>query len=198
MKKHLGLMTLGVTALLAIPVVGNAATFDPVVTGGSTGTSKATIEMTDDVDSMLQLKSAPDVNFPKQFTDNRARVGLEASTVKDPLSVKNPTSDGWQVQVAATDFMTSDSKVLTGAQMTFGGGTVDNGGTPVVPGSPAAQKVTVNSTPATVFASDDASKVGGDWNVTYKPADVSLDIPQAAVAGTYSADLTWTIGNTPS
>ena len=198
MKPNLAVVFLSLSALLAIPMVGHAATFDPVVTGGSTGTSKATIEMTDDARLMTQIVSAPDVAFSNQFADGRVRNGLNASKVTDPLAVKSSVPTVWTVQVATSGLKTTDGTEMTGAQLHFAPGKVSNSGNfSIVASSPASQQVDLSGTPTTIFNAPDAKQNGGTWSVNYQNTDVTMDVPATAVAGTYSADLTWTITCTP-
>ncbi|MFC6200605.1 WxL domain-containing protein [Lactiplantibacillus nangangensis] len=208
MKHQISLAILSLLALLSIPDVSKAATFSPAVTNGGSGTSKAQITLFDNLeeDPMVELTTAPDVAFPKQYADGRSRNNLNAEKVTDGISVTNPgLADGWHVQVTASDFKTTTGNTLTGAQLKFGQGTVtsDTGeeadDDTFNPGHKKieTQPVVASQTPQTIFSATEGSGIGTNA-AAYTPTAVSLDImSNTAVAGTYSADLTWTVALSP-
>lgn len=155
-----------------------------------------------------------------------ADMTLPLSTDSMRLTVRNPGFDsGWQVTVTAGDFTrNSDGRQLKGAVLTVGNeaavtsgkvtGSSDAGagqvtagaddqdlsGKPTSPISDAgfSLQLGANSAATPIFsAAANKSQGVGTWSLNFGSGNVSLDIPAGNVVGDYSADLIWTLKNTP-
>ncbi len=155
-----------------------------------------------------------------------ADMSLPLSTDSMQLTVRNPGFDsGWQVTVTAGDFTrNSDGRELKGAvltvgnkaavasgnatdssdadagQVTAGADDQDLSGKPTSPISDAgfSLQLGTNSAATPIFsAAANQSQGVGTWSLNFGSGNVSLDIPAGNVVGDYSADLIWTLKNTP-
>ncbi|MFC6202640.1 WxL domain-containing protein [Lactiplantibacillus nangangensis] len=191
MKKSLALAAvLGVATLLATPVVGNAAE----ITSG--GTTTATVGLEQDPSAQLALTKAPTIEFGSEKI-GAGELHLKATSVDDDITVENPgLADGWQVTVAGTQFTSSSSKTLTGAELKFAEGTVAAVGENSSE-APASSAVTVAGDDSTIFSASQNAGLG-TWGNKHELSDVTLDIPAGNVAGTYTSTLTWTLTSAPT
>jgi hypothetical protein len=154
-----------------------------------------------------------------------ADMSLPLSTDSMQLTVRNPGFDsGWQVTVTAGDFTrNSDGRQLKGAvltvgneaaiasgsttssdadagQITAGADDQDLSGKPTSPISNTgfSLQLGTNSAATPIFsAAANQSQGVGTWSLNFGSGNVSLDIPAGNVVGDYSADLIWTLANTP-
>ena len=63
--------------------------------------------------------------------------------------------------------------------------------------APTATAVTTNSSAQTIFSAADGNTGVGVWQSMPDKAATTLAVPAGNVAGSYTADLTWTLTNAP-
>ncbi|UIF29296.1 WxL domain-containing protein [Levilactobacillus brevis] len=172
----------GAVRLVAAPdlVFGDKTKGTPIT--GATQTIKAT-SITTNANS--SNNSATDAN----------KVTIDPSDV----AVVDPgTGNGWSVSVKADNFVKDDatSTNLLGATINFKGAVATNN-------TNASENPAVAATPAVIAGGDSATILSaakgngvGTW-MNRLTNDTDLTIAGGNVAGNYTSNLTWTIGNTP-
>jgi len=200
MKKSLALAAvLGVATLLATPVVGNAASF---VTDSTTGTTTATVGLTQNNTSPIVITSAPDINFGDSNVIGAQALDLSDGTAEsaDPITVENPgLASGWNVAVSGTKFTdgSDSSSTLEGAVFTIGKGEVVADDKTNLTTAPISKSVIVGESGQTILSAGENSALG-IWHNTHSDQDIQLHIPVGAKPGSYTSTLTWTLTNTPA
>ncbi|AYM03905.1 WxL domain-containing protein [Levilactobacillus yiduensis] len=169
----------------------------------------------------LAITSAPDVDFGTGTIDGKTATILKDKALSQgeeshdkaaaagAVTVVDPgTASGWRVQVSSKPLTSTIGGTGAAAAILGGTFTYDNG---VVAGGVTNTKTEVVENPATqdatslkfnsegtdnqnVYHAATGSGVG-TWTNTYKSA--SMTIPAGNAAGSYSADLTWTLTNSP-
>jgi hypothetical protein len=189
----LNIATLGSTVFAADGDTATTAT--PTTTNG---TINLTTQKGDDgkTDKDITLDSAPNIDFGEHNIDTSAQT-YTAENIDTPIQVTNPgVNSGWTVTVAASEFKGDNSHTLKGAVLTIGKGTVStaeaNQST-----APTAIAVTTNSSAQTIFSAADGNTGVGVWQSMPDKTTTTLAVPAGNVAGSYKADLTWTLTNAP-
>ncbi|MQS53574.1 WxL domain-containing protein [Companilactobacillus mishanensis] len=208
MKKLIKVTTLLGAAVLGLSTAGvgvvNAASFTPGVGSDEdtvSGTTTAKVGLEQDPDNnKITLNSAPDIDFGV-LKIGKAISGQEATTVSDTVKVSNPGIDsGWSVLVQTGSFdgtaTAGGAATLKGVVLHFTPGTVtadsENAGD-----LPIGTKVDSNGEAQPILGAVAGTGIG-DFTQKHETSDVTIDIPQGNVAGTYQANLTWTLSNAPS
>lgn len=186
MKKYIGTLIAGVTLMAALPVGAKAD--DQKTT--------ADIELTQDEQNKdITLDAVPGVDFGTNTMENGTKT-YEAKTVSGSTKVTNPgNEDGWDVQVAATEFKDGD-KVLQAAALTFDQAAVQADDSANVSKLPTSSKVTLNSSGQSILTAQSGDGIG-KFTATHAADKVSLLVPAGNSAGKYQATLTWTLANAP-
>lgn len=195
MKKHWGLMTLGVVALFAMPIAGQAAS---ITSGGNT---TATVSLDPDDSGDIELLTAPVIDFGTATT-SASSMTLKATSIDDPITVKNPgKSSGWNVTVNSDGFKTSDGETtLTDAVLNLDGGDptpTEATNVSTAPTAPSKAAVDGSGTDSNVFTAAEGAGIG-EWTDVFSTSNVTLDIPAGVSWGAYTTNLTWTLTNAPA
>lgn len=163
------------------------------------GTSDKNYPYTD-----ITLVKAANISFgSKAVSTSAATYKADGENASNIVNVVNPgVASGWTVTAAASDFTdnTDSNNVLTlkGAQLTLGLTTpkaADDKNQSKTP-SVATAMITGEGAGQTVFNAKDANTGVGDWSTTVDPETTTLSVPAGNVAGTYHADINWTLTNT--
>ncbi|VDG30983.1 cell surface protein [Lactobacillus sp.] [Lactiplantibacillus mudanjiangensis] len=194
MKKHWGLMTLGVVALFAMPIAGQAAS---IVSGGNT---TATVNLEEDVNSDIEITSAPTIDFGTAKI-TASSMTLTANSIDDPITVKNPgKTSGWNVTVNSDGFKNGTGEVDLGATLNLDGGTPtpeEASNQSTAPTAPSTVAVDGTGADSNVFTAQIGAGMG-TWTDVFSTSDVTLDIPAGASTDQYTTNLTWTLTNGPA
>ncbi|MFC4652285.1 WxL domain-containing protein [Lactococcus nasutitermitis] len=117
------------------------------------------------------------------------------------------TLTGWSLSVEQGDFETSAGDVLKGAQITLGDGAIASASETPADVSAATTTLTPGTASGTILGATDGNGAGtnllnfGDADgTTNSDTAVSLFVPGSStkLAQTYTADLTWTLSDTPA
>ncbi|VDG19533.1 WxL domain-containing protein [Lactiplantibacillus mudanjiangensis] len=193
MKKHWGLMTLGVVALFAMPIAGQATS---IVSGGNTN---ATVSIVDG-DGDIELTTAPSIDFGS-VKATAGSTTITATSVNDPITVTNSgKTSGWNVTVNGDGFKDGSGEIDLGATLHLDNGTptpVDSTNISTAPTAPAKLAVDGSGTDVNAFTAQTKAGVG-DWTDVFSTSNVTLDIPAGATPNDYSTNLTWTLTNAPA
>lgn len=193
MKKYVGTLIAGITLVAGLPLTAMAADTDTQSTQAQVKLSQDT---TDPGKNAITLDEAPGVDFGSQ-TINNATTTYDADSVSDSIKVTNPgNTEGWSVAVSGTDFMDS-AKTLKGAVLSFKAADVSADDTANVSAHPTSSQIDVNSSNQTILGAN-ADEGIGKFTAGYTKENVQLLVPAGNSAGSYSATLTWTLGNAPS
>ncbi|MFC6181723.1 WxL domain-containing protein [Lactiplantibacillus daowaiensis] len=194
MKKYVGTVIASLSLLTALPLAANA---------DDTNTEKQTtakIELTqDETNKDITLDNAPTFDFDSNVNLNTSHT-YKAQTVTDKVHVTNPgNSEGWSVSVTGSDFNgTGDtSGALKGAKLSLNSGTVTPDDEANASTLPSTNNVDVNTSAQLVLTAGTGEGVGL-YSLNYDADNVELYIPAGNVAGTYTSNLTWTLGNAPT
>ncbi|KRM55836.1 WxL domain-containing protein [Lacticaseibacillus sharpeae] len=162
-------------------------------------TTHATVTFTLPEDSKIEITSMPNIDFGSEQV-NTSGQDIQAKNIDAPLSIDNPGfATGWHVDVAASNFTTSDKSVsLAGAAIKFTNGSVKATAAGNVSTVPTVQPTTVQAGSDSQTLVNAAAGTGvGAYDTSFANTEVSLDIPSGNVAADYTSDLTWTLANTP-
>ncbi|EOL45213.1 WxL domain-containing protein [Enterococcus caccae] len=155
--------------------------------GGTGQTGSLTIDTVTDLDfGTFKLTSNE-----KILTANKEKKKNPTAQVTD----KRGTGAGWTLQVAISDFSSTEKHVLKGAQLSIPKGeiktnNIDNSV------APETFSLNVNKDPQTIMLAA-KDKGLGTWADSYDKKDTQLMIPAGNFAGEYGATLTWTLSNAP-
>ncbi|WP_125767770.1 WxL domain-containing protein [Lapidilactobacillus wuchangensis] len=208
--------TLLATLALGLSVAAGTSSVKAAEVSNNKGetTAQAELTTTDPTDpgtgdSVIKLMNVPDINFgSKQLTGEAIKFTQadETATSLVPIKVLNQgIASGWNLTVQRTNFTTAapDSVLLKGAVLKFGKGSIDlnSDGLKATDGKDYAADnlLTVDTAAKTVLlAEKDGEEYQGvgENTKTLAATDFTLDVPANNTAGTYSADLTWTLANT--
>lgn len=205
------------TLVLASLVVGGTAASAEVA---DTKDQKATVKLTENTDpstSLLEITSASDLNFGSKaigindmnFTDDSATA---PSIVVTDIRGNAP---GWNLTVSLGEFKdASTSRTLKGVRLFYPTVTMSTNATVAVtertPETLATDAsfsdssvkgilVDAAATPsAKTLINAAAGKGNGQWTATYDTAKAELNVPAGNLAGTYVADLTYTLNDAPT
>jgi hypothetical protein len=198
MKKNIFAITAAAALVLNIAAT-SVTTF--AATNQSTD-AKASLTDTDDKGNKneITLDSAPEINFGSQQITATGNKFTQADTITSNIQVTNPGVDsGWNVTLAASDFTSATGATLKGATFKLDAGAASINNTNSAAATPAAYTNVTGSNASTVVfsAADSTQGVGINYDTNDK-STASLDIPAGNVAGDYTANLTWTLADTPA
>lgn len=170
----------------------------PHTAWAATTTSSSNASITFEAGDLLFV-GAPVISFGshtigvdvENFTANSVTPVLEVSDARG-------SGIGWNVTVALSSFQSDESNSLAGAVLTMENASVNSSGTGTAPSAQAT--ITLPSNDTTTSVVNAASGTGlGVWDISWLPADVSLDIPIASQSvGSHQATLTWTLTDAPA
>lgn len=115
-----------------------------------------------------------------------------------------PENTGWHVTVKIDDFKTADGKLLSGTVLTLPKGTAKAADESNKSGDPAINGIEGVNGDDQVLMSSEAGKGTGTWrDIMFDNKDdnqlpTTLFVPGSASAGDYTANLTWTLADTPN
>lgn len=189
MKKTIGTLIAGVTLMAGLPLAAQAADV--------TKDTQAEVELTqDETNKDIELTQVPGVNLGSHINKNETTT-YTADTIDGAIKVTNPgNTDGWKVQVKATDF-SDGSKTLRGAKLTFANGQTTADDTQNASELPTSPTVTINDQNQTIVTAAVNEGIGL-FTTTHTTDNVSLLVPAGNAAGAYQSTLTWTLSNAPS
>lgn len=202
MKKNIFAITAAAALVLNIAATSvTAFAAEGAQTDPSKTTAKAALTAKDDNgnEAKLSLDSTPNIDFGSQVIKAEGNTFSSASIDK-ALQVTNPGLDeGWNVTLAATPF-TDGSKTLKGAQFGLSNGTVTNSSDAKVSGLATATPFTpsVDGSAQTVFTAKDSTVGVGVNTEQFADTNATLAVPAGNVVGNYTANLTWTLSDTPA
>lgn len=177
---------------------GDTTTTNPPIVPGTDGNGNGPTGATGDI----TIDNLTPLDFGKvKLTGGAQNV---KNIVKDPnvqVTDKRGTGAGWNITVKSSEFKdtTDSTHILKGAQINFPVGKVvasDSTNT----AAPTAKAITVPADGldnAQILMSADKDKGMGTWADVMTTDGITLDIAGGAYAGSYNADLTWTLGDTP-
>ncbi|MDT1957105.1 WxL domain-containing protein [Carnobacterium divergens] len=114
---------------------------------------------------------------------------------KVQVTDKRGSGKGWTLTVAQTKVFKSAEHTLIGASLTLPAGTTSTSNA-TSDQAPTTKEVLVNDAPNEVMTA--AAEQGlGTWVDTFEKEATTLEIPSGNYAGTYQAELTWTLSNAP-
>jgi hypothetical protein len=161
----------------------------------------------------ITLVKAANVDFGSQSISTSAKTYSlkdgKADNSSEIVNVVNPgVASGWAVTASASAFTDKTTGLtLKGAQLTLGfaaptspANTTDGKNQSAAPSATSAMISTdgTDTTGKTVFAAADANTGVGDWSTTVNPETTTLSVPAGNVAGTYHAEINWTLTNSVS
>ncbi|QMU08890.1 WxL domain-containing protein [Levilactobacillus suantsaii] len=165
----------------------------------TTTSTQAKSEFDTSADAAVSLTSAPNFGFGANPTPNgKDNVTYPALSADNPVEVSNPgVPGGWNVQVKDSNFVTSDGSVLGGAVLNLGAPDPEAANTGNPSAAPVANAVSLNGNGTNEVLLTAPAKGGlGVWDSDFSLGDVTLDVPAGQLAGSYSANLTWQLGDT--
>lgn len=187
------------TAAFSANSVSADTTATPTKTSGTIGLTDA--QNPDGTgNATITLDSAPDISFGTQPVSTTAQT-YYASAMKTPVQVTNPgINSGWTAQVSATEFNGDNGTTLKGAKLNL-----------VSTEATAADGTNASTKPETFSVSElgsankeimsaaDGTQGVGVWQDTLSSDSTdsakgtNLYVPAGNVAGSYKAELTWTM-----
>ncbi|WP_318764811.1 WxL domain-containing protein [Lactiplantibacillus carotarum] len=189
MKKTVGTLLAGVTLMAALPMAAQAA--------GNEQDTQAKIELSQDEENKdITLDQVPGIDLGSHVNQNTTKT-YTADAIDGAIKVTNPgNTDGWKVQVQATDFE-DGSKTLRGAKLTLANGETSADDTQNASEVPTSPTITVNGVNQNIVTAKTGEGIGS-FTTTHSKDNVSLLVPAGNAAGAYTAKLTWTLSNAPS
>ncbi|WP_125571325.1 WxL domain-containing protein [Lacticaseibacillus songhuajiangensis] len=196
---------LGTFMIISATVSGLAFTSGHVASAASDGqTTTAHVGLTLSDDAAIGIKNAPSLDFGTGSV-SATTTSIKAVAQPGALEISNPgLTTNWYVNVTASNFVKqgdSSERTIQGAEIKMGSGQVSANLSSNVSATPkAAQDVTLSAGGAAVDVlkpSDEGVSVG-DFSDKFSVDEVQLVVPSGNVAGTYQADLTWELSNTPA
>lgn len=200
--------TILVSVVAAAAFAATAAFSANSVSAADTDTSKGTtgtIGLTDAKDTdgnnaTVTLDSAPDISFGTQSVSTTAQT-YYASAMKTPVQVTNPgINSGWTAQVSATAFNGDNGTSLKGAELNLvstDATAADGSNESTAPTTASVTKL--GAANQTIMSAKDGSEGVGVWqdalssDSTDPTKGTNLYVPAGNVAGSYKAELTWTM-----
>lgn len=195
------------TSVFADDTKGADTTSTKVSDGNATATTHGNITLTkadgtdpDNPYTDITLVKGATIDFGSAPVSTGAHT--YNATNEDNVTVVNPgVASGWSVTAKASDF-TGASGTLRGAELTLGLGaaTTSEGDNqseaPTTTNEGNTKGVKITGAGATVLNAADSLHGVGTWSAAVDKAVTSLSVPAGNVAGTYTAEITWTLANT--
>ncbi|MGO3731864.1 MAG: WxL domain-containing protein [Vagococcus sp.] len=212
--------------LISAVLLGGSATvlaegLEKVTGSDSSYTSHSKVVLTPDTEKTdPKLPNEPDDGATGQAgplsLDNVIQFDFGTTTVKAVEDIKDLASDtmqnvqvtdkrgtgaGWSLQVSQTD-LKNGGKILTGATIMMGEGTVVNAVDAIIEGKPELTKLELTSTP-NMMLNAKAEKGMGTWIAKFNETretgkQIELKIPAGAHhIGEYKGTVIWTLNDTP-
>lgn len=133
-----------------------------------------------------------------KLTSGAVTVTANKDKKKNPMAQvtdKRGTGAGWTLDVAISDFQSTDSHVLKGAELSIPKGELKSNVLDQTI-APETFALVVNKDPQTIMAAT-KDKGLGTWANSYEKTQTNLTIPAGNYVGEYGATMTWTLSNAP-
>lgn len=162
-------------------------------------TTQATETLNPIPNASISLTSAPNIGFAATVVpDTKDNQTYTATSADNPIEVSNEgLPSGYNVQISNSQFADATGDQLGGATLSFGAPTVEsaNSGNPSAAPTASAVKLLGNNTNSLLLSAPLKGGLGV-FDANFGLADISLAVPAGQLAGSYTSNLTFTLGNT--
>ncbi|GEO75301.1 hypothetical protein FD30_GL000625 [Levilactobacillus namurensis DSM 19117] len=192
-------LVLGLSGL-AVPALADTTTTTSSSSTPTTSQSTTASEtFTNPTDASISLDSAPSIGFAGAITPNtKSNESYTATSADNPVEVSNQgLGSGYNVQVANSAFTNAAGNTLGGAVLSLGAPEVAAANTGNPSAAPVASAVTLKGDGTNSLLLDAPVNGGlGVFDADLDLADVTLAVPAGQLPGTYTSNLTFTLGDT--